>query len=230
MPIEKRAYSGNTGSPIQLRNNAPRQTEERVSTNRYRQSPRVADETEIDDGWTVEKPHSSAIRYDRPAVPTRGLATQKNDPYRTQLIKERRPFMARVLVIIGLSLLVLSLGIMAFNALANWWQRHTDDVTYGMPRTFQTDQYVGHGDSSRHPDHFIALNLNGTVEIMEINPQDIKLDHAYYITNTDPLNPVTLTFPTIDGKQYMYISIGEPNSAYSVAMVNDGKEFIGVQH
>jgi hypothetical protein len=113
----------------------------------------------------------------------------------------------------------------------SWWQRHTDDVTYGYPRTYQADQYVGHGDSVDHPNHFIALNLKGIVEVVEINTQHAPLDHIYYITTTNSdLNPVTLTFPTIDGKQYLYISIGEPDAAYTVAMANDGKEFIGAQH
>jgi hypothetical protein len=154
-----------------------------------------------------------------------------NDPKKTRLIKQRRPFLARLLVVLGLGLLALALGNLAWNALANWWQLHTDDITYGRPRTFQADQFVGHGDSVAHPNHFIALNLGGVVEVVEINPQDAQLDHIYYITTTNsPLNPVTLTFPTIDGKQYMYVSIGEPNAAYTVALVNNGKSFVGEQH
>jgi hypothetical protein len=222
--------SGYDGTPLKYRTNASKQTEESA---RYRQSrPRVADE-EIDDGWTVEKPHTSAIRYDRPIAQPRktsGLQRQTRAK-KTRVVGYRRFFVGRWLLIIGLLLFVLALGIMAFNAFSTWWQLHTDDVTYGRPRTFQTDQYVGHGDSQAHPNHFIAVNLNGIVEVVEINTQDVKLDHAYFITTTsNVLNPVTLTFPTIDGKQYMYVAIGDSNSAYTVAMVNDGKEFTGAQH
>ena len=227
-----RQNSGRAGSPIAFdRSRTAGQTT--ADGTRSRQRPPApgeeGDERENPYAYTIEKPHTSALRYVR--VPPRRSATlDHTNPKKTRLIRQRRPFLVRFLVVLGLGLLVLALGIMAFNAFSNWWQLHTDDVTYGRPRTYQTDQYVGHGDSPAHPNHFIALNLNGVVEVIEINAQHIQLDHAYYITTTDPLNPVTLTFPTVDGKQYMYISIGDSSNAYTVAMVNDGKEFTGVQH
>jgi len=208
-----------------------RSRERQTTAERGRPRKPVVEDYAIDDGYSVvEKPHTSAVRYARPVPPRRSATLDDTNPKKTRLIKQRRPFMGRVLLFIGLLLFVLALGIMAYNGLAGWWQRHTDDVTYGYPRTYQTDQYVGHGDTPSHPDHFIALNLNGVVEVVEIDPQNIRFDHAYYITSTDPFNPVTLTFPTIDGKQYMYISIGDRSNAYTVAMLNDGKEFTGVQH
>jgi hypothetical protein len=234
MTSNGKQYNGTGGSPINITYpRASRQTEEQVKTRGYRQreSPRIADDEMLDDGWTVEKPHTSAVRYDRSAVPPRRSATRDDaNPKKTRLIKERRPLLARVLIVTGFGLLALALGIMALSALGSWWQVHTDDVTYGRPRTFQTDQFVGHGDSPAHPNHFIALNLGGIVEVVEIDTRNVRLDHAYYITTTNPLNPVTLTFPTIDGKQYMYISIGDSSNAYTVAMVNDGQEFTGAQH
>jgi hypothetical protein len=217
-------------TPVRLRTNAPRQTEEQVFTrNQSRQPrpPRGADE-EIDDGWTGEKPHSSAIRYDRPS---RRETTRFPQAPATKVITSRRFTLVRFLVIVGLLLFVLALGIMAFSALSSWWRLHTDDVTFGRPRTYQTDQYVGHGDSPTHPNHFIALNLSGVVEVVELNIQDAQKDRIYFITTTNSaLNPVTLSFPTVDGKQYMYINIGDSNNAYTVAMINDGKAFVGAQH
>lgn len=134
------------------------------------------------------------------------------------------------MMIVGLSMLVLLLGIMALSWLGNWWTTQTNDWTYGRPRTFQIDQYVGHGDSTSHPNHFIAVNLKGVVEVVEINTQNAQLDHIYYITTTtDPLNPVTLSFPTVDGKQLMYVNVGSSNP-YTVALVNNGKAFVGIQH
>src|SRR2546425_1583080 len=38
---------------------------------------------------------------------------------------------------------------------------------YGRPRTFQTDAVVGHNDSAASPSHFIAINLNRHVEVIE---------------------------------------------------------------
>ena len=216
--------------PVTLRTNAPRKTEGSVLTRNQSRQPRTpsrADE-EIDDGWTGEKPHSSAIRYDRPS---RRETTRLPQAPATKVISSRRFTLARFLVIFGLLMILLALGIMAFSALSNWWQLHTDDVTFGRPRTYQTDQYVGHGDSPTHANHFIALNLSGIVEVVEINNQDAQKDHIYFITTTNSaLNPVTLSFPTVDGKQYMNINIGDSTNAYTVAMVNDGKAFVGAQH
>ncbi len=216
-------------TPVQLRTHAPRQTEESVSS-RYRQplrTPKGA-ESEDDDAVYRVKPHTSAVRYDLPA---RRETTHLPPAPATKVINYRHFTFARFLLIAGLLLFFLTLGIMAFNALSVWWQLHTDDVTYGRPRTFQTDQYVGQGDSPTHPNHFIAVNVNDIVEVVEINTQHAPLDHIYFITTTNnPLNPVTLSFPTVDGKQYMYVSIGDSNAAYTVALVNDGKEFVGAQH
>ena len=230
-------YSGNPyQTPVKFRTNAPRQTEEQARPTRTdkRPLPRVIDDEMGDDGWTVEKPHTSAVRYDQsyPSLSPRNRTKDVGNPRRTRLVKQRRPLVGRLLLMLGFSLFALILAVLALQALGNWWQRHTDDVTYGYPRTYQTDQYVGHGDSQAHPNHFIALNLNGVVVVLEVNPQHPQLDKSYYVTTTsDPLNPVTVTFPTIDGKQYMYVSVGDlSNNPYTVSFVNDGKEFTSVQH
>ncbi len=208
---------------------ASRQTEEQSGRYSYQQTttskprlPELNDDNE--DAWTMPKTRTSTIDY-------RNRTRDMSNPKRTQLVKQRRPFVGRLLIIVGLGLMMVILGVLALQALGNWWQRHTDDVTYGFPRTFQTDQYVGHGDSQTNPDHFIAINLNGTVIVLEVNAQHPQLDKSYYVTTgTDPLKPVTLAFPTINGKQYMYVTIGDLNAAYTVAFVNNGTQFTGVQH
>ena len=227
-------WSGNPNqTPVKLRTHAPRQTEESPRY-RYRQPPthqQPRDEDANDDAWTVPKPHASAYRYDYPATSPRNATRDMGNPKRTRLVKQRRPLSARVLLGFGVVLFLVIIGVIAIQALGNWWERHTDDVTYGFPRTYQTDQFVGHGDSQAHPDHFIALNLNGTIVVLEVNAQHPQLDKSYYVTTgTDPLKPVTLAFPTIDGKQYMYVTIGDPTAAYTVAFVNNGTQFTGVQH
>ena len=64
-------------------------------------------------------------------------------------------------------ILMLALWVLGSYALS-WWQNHQLDSTYGMPRTYQTDQVVGHADSTDHPTHFIAINLNSQITIIEI--------------------------------------------------------------
>jgi hypothetical protein len=65
--------------------------------------------------------------------------------------------------------MVLMLGLyLGVSWLANWWVDHQLDATYSMPRTYQGDAVVGHGDSVVNPSHLIFLNLGGHVEIIEL--------------------------------------------------------------
>ncbi|GHO90189.1 hypothetical protein KSF_002370 [Reticulibacter mediterranei] len=52
-----------------------------------------------------------------------------------------------------------------------WVQTTWDDFQYGQPRTFQTDAFVGH-EMGRTPSHFIALNMQGQIEIIELPGSD----------------------------------------------------------
>src|ERR1700730_3461209 len=54
-----------------------------------RAQPVVADEDENPDAWTVEKPHTSAYRYDLPARQT-GKTTTRLPPKPTQVLPSRR--------------------------------------------------------------------------------------------------------------------------------------------
>jgi hypothetical protein len=50
----------------------------------------------------------------------------------------------------------------------SWITVSLDDLHYGRPRTFQTDEVVGHSDSPSNPSHFIVLNLHGRIQIIEL--------------------------------------------------------------
>jgi hypothetical protein len=52
-------------------------------------------------------------------------------------------------------------------------QQWLNDIRYGMPRTVQVSGYVGHGDAHTMPTHFIAINLDGQVSVLEIPGGDI---------------------------------------------------------
>lgn len=81
-----------------------------------------------------------------------------------------------------------------------------DDLRYGRPRTFQTDAYVGHNEQTGKPSHFIALNLNRHIEIIEIAGGDPSHTHIYtgpqLYGPDDNLTVVTLRFVTPPGKKY----------------------------
>ena len=88
-------------------------------------------------------------------------------------------------------------------AVSNWVSTTLDDLHYGRPRTFQIDAYVGHNEAPGMPSHFIALNLHGRLEVIELPGGDptharIYLGPQLYGPNAD-LVPVTLSFKDVNG-------------------------------
>lgn len=108
-------------------------------------------------------------------------------------------FRAHPLLWLGVGMLLMLLLWVGLQNLGAWWSVHRDDVTYGHPRTAQYDVVVGHDDSPAHPTHLIALNLHGTILIIELPGGDVGKAHIYegphlYDPGAD-LFPVTLSFP-----------------------------------
>ena len=110
-------------------------------------------------------------------------------------------------------LIYLGVGMIAMLALwtlltsaMSWWNTTWDDLHYGRPRTFQMDAFVGHNETIGTPSHFIAINLNGRIEIIEFPGGDgskarIYLGPQLYGTGDD-LIPVTLSFVDVNGDHY----------------------------
>jgi hypothetical protein len=131
-------------------------------------------------------------------------------------------------------MLFMSLGMVAMLALwigiqmlSNWWTLYQVDSTYGMPRTYQTDQVVGHGDSTDHPTHFIFQNLGGHIVIIELPGGQVSHARIYngptlYSDNAS-LIPVTADFKDVngDGKVDMVLVIGDQR----IVFLNDGTQF-----
>src|SRR2546423_5464676 len=101
---------------------------------------------EEDDAYYVTRQPTSAVRYTQ----TRQQVIQRGNK---RIVIHNEPPPARRLhwsFILGVGMiLMLALWVLGSSALA-WWQNHQLDSTYGMPRTFQTDQVVGHADSPQH--------------------------------------------------------------------------------
>jgi hypothetical protein len=128
---------------------------------------------------------------------------------------------------VGLVFFLMIIGWIALTLLNTWWQAKQLDWKYGTPRTFQVDQFVGHSDSPNHPNHFIAVNIGGSIEVAELNTTNPKNDHIYLITTvTDNSTPVTVSFSDLnhDGKIDMLVTIGQSNP-YTVIFLNNGSEF-----
>jgi hypothetical protein len=151
-----------------------------------------------------------------------------HNPLETRKLPARRFDAGRLLVVVGIALLIMLLGWLALSWLGNWWQTQTNDWTYGRPRTFQIDAVVGHHDDASHPSHFIAMNLNRHVLVIEM-PGDNPSKALIYTGPTlvgdgQDLTPVTLTFVDVngDGKPDMEIHILDQ----VIVFLNNGSKFV----
>lgn len=54
-----------------------------------------------------------------------------------------------------------------------------NDWTYGSTRTTNFDAVVGDHDSTTHKTHLIGINLNGSIEIIELPGGDVAHGRAY---------------------------------------------------
>lgn len=132
------------------------------------------------------------------------------------------------LFFVGLATLIMILGWITLSALGSWWQTTQDDWRYGRPRTFQIDQVVGHHDSPQNPSHFIAINLNRRIIVIEISGGDVSKSVMFsgptLIGPGQDLTPVTLTFRDVnhDGKLDMLVNIQDT----SLVFLNESGTFV----
>jgi hypothetical protein len=131
------------------------------------------------------------------------------------------------LLYLGVGMLAMAALFLLLSSAGAWIQTTKDDLTYGRPRTFQTDAVVGHNDSSTNPSHFIAINLNRHVQVIEIPGGDSTKERTFSITTLfgdgQDLTAVTLSFRDVngDGKPDMLIHIDNQ----TLVMINDNGTF-----
>ncbi len=159
----------------------------------------------------------------------------EEDERETERRRKRRNVHIHWFVFAGIALLLMLAGWIALNDLGVWWQNHQDDVTYGMPRTFQTDAVVGHNDSNSSPSHFIALNLRGQIYVLELPGGDATKARGYFITSeagNDANPPVKIAFQDIghSGRLDMVVTIGDPPNPLIVFLFNNGSQFAAKSH
>jgi hypothetical protein len=91
-------------------------------------------------------------------------------------VATRRPHW---LVISGLSLLTFVLLWWLLSLAVNWWTQNQLNATYEFPRISQADAVVYPGDTTDHPSHYLFLNLDGTVLIVEFPHGDAAHARVY---------------------------------------------------
>lgn len=130
-----------------------------------------------------------------------------------------------LLVIILASMLTTIVLTISLGALLSYWQIFRDDLRYGRPRTAQLDAVVGHQDSPAHPTHFIFINMNRHIQIIEIPGGDISRTRIFsgpvlYGPGQD-LTPVTGEIRTENGRRDLILHIMNQQIVY----INDGTTF-----
>lgn len=209
-------------------------------------------EIEEDEEYYVTRPHSSVRRYNQPVQRdtlddvdlSKGASVQRRTrtkpyPNSGKLSHDVAPSWKQgwrhdkrfplIAVVVGM-LLMAALFLM-MNTLGSWWQVHQDDVTYGRPRTYQVDAVVGHNDSVTNPSHFIFINLNRHVVIIELPGGDTSHSRIYngptLFGNGQDLTPVTAVFKDVngDGKIDMIVQIQDQRLVF----INDGTQFVPQQ-
>jgi hypothetical protein len=174
-----------------------------VAQRASRLRPQHTQEDEEVGAWKHTTEDGDDARSGHASTAVRPVRTPTSHPPKMPAVKRRG-------VLRGHPLLYLGIGMIAMLALwtlltmaIGWWNTTWDDLHYGRPRTFQTDAVVGHNDSANNPSHFIALNLNGRIEVIEFPGGDASKARIYigpqlYGAGSD-LTPVTLTFVDVNG-------------------------------
>jgi hypothetical protein len=115
----------------------------------------------------------------------------------------RRGVRLHPFVFLGAGMLATLALIAVLSIVTSWFTTTLDDLRYGRPRTFQVDAYVGHNEAPGNPSHFLAVNLHGRIEIIELPGGDASHARIYigpqlYGSDAD-LIPVTLSFIDVNG-------------------------------
>lgn len=170
---------------------------------------------EVAEWQHVEGDDEDEVQEKRPRTATRRMPGMPSNPPKTPQLKgmtAARQHRLRDLLRQGHPLLYLGIGMVGMLVLwtvlvflVGWVSTTLDDIHYGRPRTFQIDAVVGHNDSAASPSHFIAINLNGHIEVIEMPGGDASHARIYigpqlYGANAN-LVPVTLSFVDVKGNK-----------------------------
>jgi len=160
-------------------------------------------------------------RQPHPKEPVDDETVDEMPPARTHpsgtdaLPKQRQRFHFHWLFWGGVAIVSMLAGYILLTMIASWWQVTQDDWRYGRPRTYQVDANVGHGTPQHPSSHFIALNLNKHIEVIEIPGNDPAKSKIYVgptlIGPGEELSPVTLSFEDVnhDGRSDLLIHVGD---------------------
>lgn len=178
-------------------------------------------EEEVPDSYYPQRMSSSAIRY----TTTQGHQVIQQGNKRI-VIHDEPKRKVHWSLIFGIGMVaMLTLWILG-SMLLTLWNVTQDDWHYGRPRTFQIDQRVGHNDDGM-PSHFLVINLNRRIEIIEFPGGDATHAKVYVamtlIGDGEDLAVATLSFKDVngDGKPDMIVTVGDTHYVF----INENSQF-----
>ncbi len=192
------------------------QTRMPSSVRRYRSQPPLHEEDDMHDPEFHVQQRRASRRP--PLARSRSEAT----PRTTEALPRLR-HLPLLPILVGMATMIVL--VMSINLFSSWWQTYQNDIHYGRPRTYQMDAVVGHDDSPAHPTHFIFLNLNRHVEIIEIPGGDPSKTRIYVgpvlFGNGQDLTPVTGEIRDDNGRKDLVVHIQNQE----ILFINDGTTF-----
>ena len=181
---------------------------------------------EISMPWKREtKEERIAVTRPQPTV-SRQVAQTMAQPMAKQARGEKVVEARAVMVIAGgVALLVALYAVIS--AAIDWTQVKMNDLQYGRPRTMQMDAYVGHSETDGVPSHFVAMNLNRRVTILEMPGGDSTKVNTivgpYLFGQGEDLTPVTVSSTDLNGDGVADLLVSVKNE--QLLYLNDGTAF-----
>lgn len=102
----------------------------------------------------------------------------------------------------------------------SWGRVTVDDIRYGRPRTFHMTAQVGPGEQPGTHTHFVAMNLDRQVVVLEIPGGDVSqtrtLMGPYLFGTGEDLTPVTLHMDDVnrDGVRDLVLQVKDEEVIY----------------
>ena len=204
---------------------------------RQRTKPVEKDDIEIDE-WERATDEADNTSVDtRVSTRRAGAAPASKTLPRTPLPRpvqkssRAAPRRMHPLLYLGLGMLCMLALWTLVMAIAGWLGSTIDNVRYGYPRTYQTDQFVGHNEASGVPSHFIAINLHGRIEVIEFPGGVASHARVYegpqlYTANADQV-PVTLKFEDVNGDHQLDMLVCFQSSQF--VYINTQGQFVPLQ-
>ena len=182
------------------------------------------DDFDADEGLYPVKSRTSAVRY----TDTQGHQVIRRGNQQFVVHDEPPPRHRRRphwLLISGVSMMLIILLWAGLSWFTSWIAANQLNATYEYPRVFQADAVVYPGDTSEHPSHYLFLNLQGTVLIIELPHGDSTKARIYkgptlFDANADQV-PVIGEFRVVNGQVELLVHIQDKVIVY----VNDGTQF-----